>query len=489
MSTADLQIRILSFNCWGLKYVSKFRAERLRGIADQLASSDYDVIGLQELWVNADYELIRLKLSKRLPYAKYFYSGALGSGLAIFSKYPFLKTNVYPYALNGSPLDVAGGDWFVGKAVASAVISHPILNEVEVFNTHMYARGGEDGPESQRAHRLAGAWEIVKHVMVSSALGRYVVLMGDLNSNPSSLIISLIRDHGRMTDSWASSHDAAVLPPAAAVHNAQHAIRDFGVTADSPLNTFSAGKQLDAHAQRWQGKRLDYIFFRDPAPPYEQRAGRFVRAPSTFLVCKESSVVMTGNVPGYNFSFSDHFGLAATLEIHETETSMAPSVESITESYSPVPDSRTHSRLQMHDETGNGEEESHALRQYPQPIAINSAPSEPSGADLALTTTLQALATAYRESRVRSRRYLYIFAASVLTAVALIIGSAWVSIPWVNSIITLLAVFFGWLGTTMLYVGFVFGRWEVNAMTMIIEELEMYRNSRSAGVRSSALLR
>ena len=65
------------------------------------------------------------------------FSGALGAGLAIFSRWPFISTSIYPYSLNGTPLDVAGGDWFVGKAAASVVILHPLLGQVQIFNTHV----------------------------------------------------------------------------------------------------------------------------------------------------------------------------------------------------------------------------------------------------------------------------------------------------------------------------------------------------------------
>lgn len=64
-------------------------------------------------------------------------SGALGAGLVIFSRFPIVGTTIHPYSLNGAPIDVVAGDWFVGKAAASIVISHPVLGEVEVFNTHV----------------------------------------------------------------------------------------------------------------------------------------------------------------------------------------------------------------------------------------------------------------------------------------------------------------------------------------------------------------
>lgn len=49
----------------------------MRAIANVLESSDYDIIGLQELWVLDDYEHIQSKLLKSLPYSKYFYRRVL----------------------------------------------------------------------------------------------------------------------------------------------------------------------------------------------------------------------------------------------------------------------------------------------------------------------------------------------------------------------------------------------------------------------------
>lgn len=63
----------LNTTCRGLKYVSKFRSERMAAIAKALAASDYDVITLQEVWVYGDFELIRNAVSNRMPYSKFFY--------------------------------------------------------------------------------------------------------------------------------------------------------------------------------------------------------------------------------------------------------------------------------------------------------------------------------------------------------------------------------------------------------------------------------
>lgn len=63
-------------------------------------------------------------------------SGALGAGLAILTRFPIVGSMIHPYSLNGHPMSPSA-DWFVGKAAASVTISHPQLEYIEVFNTHV----------------------------------------------------------------------------------------------------------------------------------------------------------------------------------------------------------------------------------------------------------------------------------------------------------------------------------------------------------------
>ena len=64
-------------------------------------------------------------------------SGALGAGLVILSRFPIVTATIHPYSVNGSPIDVVAGDWFVGKAAASVLVAHPILGQVQIYNTHV----------------------------------------------------------------------------------------------------------------------------------------------------------------------------------------------------------------------------------------------------------------------------------------------------------------------------------------------------------------
>ncbi|KAF8665421.1 hypothetical protein AX16_000440 [Volvariella volvacea WC 439] len=427
----DTQLRILTLNCWGLKFISKYRQERYNGITEEILKGNYDIVTLQEIWVFSEYQQVRTKLASRLPHAKFFYSGALGSGLAILSRYPFVASSIHPYSLNGAPIDVAAGDWFVGKAAASVVILHPILGQVEIFNTHLFAKGGEGGPEHNRAHRLVNAWEFAKLARKSAEGGRYVIAAGDFNSIPTTLPMTVIRDHAGLLDSWVVSNPRSLTATTALT--AAEAIGRLGVTADSPLNSWSAHKPLDEFARASWGKRLDYILYRQP---------RWVRPDQNesypVLHCTDCKVVLTNKIPGHEFSYSDHFGLEATFEVQYTSGS-------------------------------------------------NLSISQSELSSESIQTVIQALMACYRFSRERARKELAIFGLCLLFLIFLAIGSAWLPFSWINPIFIVVSVAVAWLATTMLYEGFLFGNWECNALMNIAEEMELYRTvriTRGGSIRS-----
>ncbi|KAF8640864.1 hypothetical protein AX17_000512 [Amanita inopinata Kibby_2008] len=434
---AENQIRVLSLNCWGLKFVAKNRSERICGIAHELAQSNHDIVALQELWVYSDYQYLQASVSKRLSHSKFFYSGAFGAGLAIFSRFPIIAATVYPYSLNGAPIDVLAGDWFVGKAAASIVVLHPVLGQIQVFDTHLFAKGGEDGPEHNRAHRLVNAWEFSKLARQAAELGRYVIALGDFNSIPTTLPIAVIREHAGLSDSWTVTHPDSRFHQS--VSSPLEAIEKYGVTADSPLNSYSAGKPLDPHARQSFGKRLDYVFYRQPSKPSQP-------ALQWYLQAVECQVVMVEKVPGHDFSYSDHFGLEATLDILPV-SEPDPSINGI-EPYN----------------LG-------ARRQKPSFNVDSELSSE------SIDTIVQALATCYRFSRYRARRELFTFGLCLLLLIGVVIGSLWINQAWINPIIIVFTLFVTWLATTMLYEGFLYGKWECNALMNVIEELDIHKQS------------
>jgi sphingomyelin phosphodiesterase 2 len=109
------EINLITLNCWGLKYISKLRRERLAEIGRQLAiaSPQPHIVALQECWTQEDYQSIRRQTRFILPYGKFYHSAALGGGLAILSRWPIEESSMYRYPLNGRPTAFWRGDWYV----------------------------------------------------------------------------------------------------------------------------------------------------------------------------------------------------------------------------------------------------------------------------------------------------------------------------------------------------------------------------------------
>ena len=439
----DRQLSILTLNVWGLNYISKLRIPRIKAIASHLSAPStkhYDFICLQEIWYESkDWRFLKHALAARYPHTKFFYSGAFGSGLAILSRWNILETRTQPYSLNGQPIHVGQGDWFVGKACGSVTINHPRLGLVDVWNTHFVAAGGEDGPEYRRAHRITQAYELANECRSSASRGRHVVCVGDLNSTPPSLAIGVLKHVGGLYDSFADSH--LQLPGGETALEAneglnlvgsrgggrssphrpdpRRAIQELGVTCDSPLNTWTAGKKLDERATRDAGKRLDYILYRGPvanqtsesisSPALAYSASTSTRGR---LSCASSSVVITDLVPAHQCSYSDHFGVESVFDIVDPSS------------------------------------------------ARTLASTDKACQHRVLTASLQALSGAFAASRSNQMSHFYVFGAALLLATGLIVASIFQPLGGVNPVFVLLAVVAGWGGTTMLYSAVVWGEWE-----------------------------
>lgn len=155
------ELKVITLNCWGLKYLSDLRSERLTEIGRQLASLSPppDVVGLQECWTQEDYRSIRRETRQALPYGKFYHSGVFGGGLAILSRWPIEESSMVRYPLNGRPQAFYRGDWFVGKGVACARIRcGPRSRDViEVFNTHVSATPGGGRKETRDNGRSASS--------------------------------------------------------------------------------------------------------------------------------------------------------------------------------------------------------------------------------------------------------------------------------------------------------------------------------------------
>lgn len=80
---ADLPLKVCSLNCWYLPslvhhdcvfsfrglYTSSDRLARFELIAEYLLGSDYDVVGLQEVWIRSDCKMLAKRLKSKYPFS------------------------------------------------------------------------------------------------------------------------------------------------------------------------------------------------------------------------------------------------------------------------------------------------------------------------------------------------------------------------------------------------------------------------------------
>ena len=326
-------LRVISLNCWGLKYIAKHRHARLTEIGNQLASASPSpsIVGLQECWTQQDYLAIRELTKHVLPYGKFYWSGIFGGGLAILSKWPIEESSMYRYPLNGRPAAFYRGDWFVGKGVASARIriGSEEKDVAEVFCTHLHAPYEKEPYDSYICHRTAQAWEIAKLMRHAAERGHVVLGLGDFNMVPLSLAHRLIEAHSPVRDVWrvvkpdsalGSAETAAEKARGRAVPTAEECLREHGATCDSKFNTWRWSKQMQKELEKGRdsyvdpqmpdpkAKRLDYIFFSNNA----SHTGNEWEVESV-------EVGMTKRHPTLKVSLSDHFSIETTL-IRQTDS-------------------------------------------------------------------------------------------------------------------------------------------------------------------------
>ncbi|CAK7567261.1 MAG: phospholipase C type enzyme [Sporothrix epigloea] len=376
-----LEISALTLNCWGLKYISALRTERLAEIGRRLAllaapppstctsilDAPLSIVALQECWCYEDFAAIHNLTRHALPYAKFFYSGVWGAGLAVLSRWPITQTSMTPYSLNGRPTAFWRGDWFVGKGLASATVRVSASTTLEVLVTHTHApyEGGQPD-DSYLLHQLAQTWEAGKRIRAAAERGRLVLAMGDFNMTPDSLpyqTLFLGAANGQegqpftgsfmLHDSWRDLHPNASLgavnhpleqarqrqlSSSPTIPTAAYSLAENGAASDNVLNTWRwpKDKRKRLHKfyrqrqQRYQqqatgsggdidieaefvvpldtpdpyAKRLDYLFYASPV---------LAGYSSTSWRTKSARVEMVERHPNLGCSVSDHYAVAVTL--------------------------------------------------------------------------------------------------------------------------------------------------------------------------------
>ncbi|GAB1864971.1 sphingomyelin phosphodiesterase [Camponotus japonicus] len=277
----EVSASILTLNCWGIPYVSKNRITRMSAIAEKCASREYDIICLQEVWSVEDFKVIKAKVQEILPHSHYFYSGVVGSGICILSRYPIYDVMFHKWPLNGYVHKIHHGDWFGGKGVGLCKIK--ILNmNINVYTAHLHAEYNRENDEYM-AHRVLQAFDTAQFVRMTSGGADAIILAGDLNTEPQDLAYRIIRGVSGLIDACPSS--------------ASH----IG-TNECANNSYTCSKFART---RPDGKRIDHILY---------LGSKTVKVEITNF-----QHPLPNRVPYKDFSYSDHEAIMATLKFTNGE--------------------------------------------------------------------------------------------------------------------------------------------------------------------------
>ncbi|KEG08089.1 putative eukaryotic translation initiation factor 3 subunit [Trypanosoma grayi] len=204
------EITVLTFNLWGI-FNSKHRAARMAHFASKVER--YDVILLQELFSETDFELILRSLPPRVRASRFFRrfpSAYYGSGIAVISRFPIKSVLFHAFPLQGYPERVLHGDYYANKGAALVRISVPCMEPTEadggqsgetgvvckdvlLYSTHLVAAYEKTArllnwrDELYLSVRLSQALSFADFITSTSCPTDHVVIGGDFNATQRSL--------------------------------------------------------------------------------------------------------------------------------------------------------------------------------------------------------------------------------------------------------------------------------------------------------------
>jgi endonuclease/exonuclease/phosphatase family metal-dependent hydrolase len=182
-------LRVLTFNVAGIPLAHARWPRRRAEIARLLRQSPYDIVALQEAWLDSD--VATLHHESGFPnLARLGSSGIAGNGLAILTRYSVVHTAGVVFPLKPAALaELRRGESISSKGVIMARLRTP-AGELDVYNTHFTS----DYPGlDHRLFRLAQAFEVYDMVRLNSQ-GRAFIVLGDLNCGPGDPEFDLILD-------------------------------------------------------------------------------------------------------------------------------------------------------------------------------------------------------------------------------------------------------------------------------------------------------
>lgn len=330
MARCPKTLRILTYNTWLLPWVAPKVRDRLKQLPDQLASTQADVLALQEVWEDRHAEILRMELAARgyptfvRARSKHFSAsrsspwrslqGFKGNGLVIVSRFPLLKS---PSSLTFTD-HTTPEEWFVEKGALSASFEVPNWGRLDVINAHLgsvdFKKSAAVFAPNQRLRQKRQLHELVEFSLRHAPL-----------PNQGAQIIALDANHH--LDLWDSESRAFVSGMRAPTYlEFTQALELWDTFHDLPGNLFNKS-YLGPSAYTFDQKNA-WV-----------KSGHFGKGPSEFvdyiylkktplLSPKSSCVTLKGDPTQGRAPLSDHYGVLTELQV-ERRPSRLVAVKSI----------------------------------------------------------------------------------------------------------------------------------------------------------------
>lgn len=162
--------------------------KRMAALGDELERRRYDLIGVQEAWRDKDAAYLAARAGLE-HYERFPRDVAIGTGLAILSRWPLEHKEQKVFSVRPSALRVTQGEWPANKGVLYAQVQTP-QGALDVYDTHLIS---DYDDARYYAIRLAQLYELAEEVDLRST-GRPFVLLGDFNTAPLEAEYGVLRD-------------------------------------------------------------------------------------------------------------------------------------------------------------------------------------------------------------------------------------------------------------------------------------------------------
>ncbi|CAL8087618.1 unnamed protein product [Calicophoron daubneyi] len=306
------KFKILTLNCWAVMppMATVRKDDRVNYLIKRLLDGVFDIVMLQEIWLDEDYKKLKDSLKSVYPYCIRFQSHFHGSGLCILTKWTVDNVFFHQYTINGYPHLVTEPDWYCGKGVGVVRVTSKNGFRINLYDTHLIARYALDRDKDRfDAHRLVQITELIQLIRFSSSSADAIIVTGDFNLSSSTPAINLFRSFLGVSDAWLNNEAAAGKPV--------EALEFEGCTCDRPDNPY----RNDAWAKYYgNGERLDYIFYRSGTGPVDPELSPNLvqfRCHSCWLEMREVAEDVSG------LHYSDHEGVAAEFTLTRLNPSKA----------------------------------------------------------------------------------------------------------------------------------------------------------------------